>query len=51
MSQETLTKLECVDCHQVNYHTTRNKKTIKAKLELKKYCRTCKKHTAHKETK
>ena len=29
----------------------KNKKTIKEKLELKKYCSFCKKHAPHKETK
>jgi large subunit ribosomal protein L33 len=32
-----------------NYTTTKNKKTTPDKLELKKYCPTCRKHTAHKE--
>ncbi|MCK7472960.1 MAG: 50S ribosomal protein L33 [Rhodopseudomonas palustris] len=30
---------------------TKNKKNTPDKLELKKYCRCCRKHTAHKETK
>ena len=51
MSQENLIKLECTNCHRINYHSTKNKKTIKARLELKKYCKWCKKHTVHKETK
>ncbi|MDQ5970842.1 MAG: large subunit ribosomal protein [Patescibacteria group bacterium] len=51
MPQDNLIKLECADCHKINYHSNRNKKTIKAKLELQKYCRHCKKHTHHKETK
>ena len=33
------------------YTTTKNKRTTPDKLELKKYCPTCRKHTAHKETK
>ena len=52
MSQENLLKFECKDCKKINYYSTKNKKTLKAhRLELKKYCRHCKKHTAHKETK
>lgn len=51
MSQDRLAKLECTECHHVTYHSTRNKKTIKTRLELKKHCKFCKKHTAHKETK
>ncbi|MBE0568547.1 MAG: 50S ribosomal protein L33 [Deltaproteobacteria bacterium] len=43
--------LACADCKNRNYTTTKNKKTTPDKLELKKYCSTCRKHTAHKETK
>jgi large subunit ribosomal protein L33 len=43
--------LACSECDQRNYTTTRNKKKQQAKLELKKFCRHCRKHTLHKETK
>ncbi len=43
--------LACSDCKRRNYSTTKNKQTHKEKLELKKYCRWCKTHTLHKETK
>jgi large subunit ribosomal protein L33 len=43
--------LACVDCKERNYTTTKNKKTTPDKLELKKFCSRCRKHTAHKETK
>ena len=43
--------LACTDCKNRNYTTTKNKKTTPDKLELKKFCSTCRKHTAHKETK
>jgi large subunit ribosomal protein L33 len=42
--------LACADCKQRNYVTTKNKKTTTGKLEFKKYCLFCRKHTAHKET-
>jgi len=51
MPQDNLIKLECTECKRVMYHSTKNKKTIKARLELEKFCRNCKKHTKHKETK
>ncbi|PWB38333.1 MAG: 50S ribosomal protein L33 [Parcubacteria group bacterium] len=51
MSQDRLAKLECTVCHAINYYSTRNKKTIKERLEKKKHCTHCKKHTLHKETK
>ena len=34
-----------------NYNTMKNKKNTPDKLELNKYCRFCKKHTLHSETK
>jgi len=43
--------LACTECKRRNYTTTKNKKTTPDKLELKKFCSTCRKHTAHKETK
>lgn len=51
MPQDNLVKLQCTICKHVNYHTKRNKKKIKAKLELMKYCRWDKKPTLHKEAK
>lgn len=43
--------LQCGDCKRRNYTTTKNKKTTTAKLEFSKYCRFCRKHTKHRETK
>ncbi|MGQ9471074.1 MAG: 50S ribosomal protein L33 [Candidatus Aminicenantales bacterium] len=43
--------LQCSDCKRRNYTTTRNKKKQTEKLELRKYCRFCQKHTLHKEVK
>lgn len=52
MSQENLIKLECTICKcEPNYRSTKNKKVIKARLELMKHCPKCKKHTLHKENK
>ncbi|MFH0928305.1 MAG: 50S ribosomal protein L33 [bacterium] len=51
MSQDNLVKLECTECKKVNYTTNKNKKTIKERLGLSKYCKLCKKHVGHKETK
>ncbi|KAB8038077.1 50S ribosomal protein L33 [Silvanigrella paludirubra] len=33
------------------YSTTKNKKASTKKLELKKYCKYCRKHTLHRESK
>ncbi|MFO7709698.1 MAG: 50S ribosomal protein L33 [Desulfobacterales bacterium] len=46
-----LITLACSECKHRNYTTTKNKRTTPDKLELSKYCRFCRKHTAHKETK
>jgi len=43
--------LACGDCKRRNYSTTKNKKNTVDRLERKKYCRWCRKHTAHKEVK
>lgn len=50
MSQDFLIKLACSACKKVNYHSKKNKK-IKARLELNKFCKQCKKTEPHKETK
>ncbi len=42
--------LACTDCKQRNYNTKKNKKNTAERIELKKYCRFCKKHTLHRET-
>ncbi len=43
--------LRCNECKQRNYNTTKNKKNTPDRLELNKYCRFCRKHTVHTETK
>ena len=43
--------LECTVCKRRNYLTKKNKKKTPGRLELKKYCRFCRKHTPHRETK
>lgn len=43
--------LECTDCKERNYTTTKNRRTQTDRLEMQKFCSRCKKHTAHKETK
>ena len=43
--------LECTECKQRNYNKTKDKKNRRYRMGAKKYCRFCKKHTLHKETK
>ena len=42
---------ECSTCKRRNYNSTKNKKKTTGKLEMKKFCRHCRAHTVHKETK
>ncbi|MEK7094670.1 MAG: 50S ribosomal protein L33 [Patescibacteria group bacterium] len=51
MSQDNIIQMECTACKTVNYHSKKNKKTLKGRLELSKFCKVCKKHVGHKETK
>lgn len=51
MSQDNMIKFECTECKTINYFSRKNKKTLKTRLEMNKFCNTCKKHTMHKETK
>jgi len=43
--------LACSECKNRNYTTEKNKKKNKDRLELKKFCSNCRKHTVHKEIK
>lgn len=49
--REFRVKLECNECKKINYFTRKNKKNIKDRLEISKFCSHCRKHTIHKETK
>jgi large subunit ribosomal protein L33 len=42
--------LACEDCKNRNYTTTRNKRKHPARMEIKKFCPFCRKHTLHKQT-
>ena len=43
--------LECTECKNRNYNMTKDKKTHPERMETKKYCKFCRSHTLHKETK
>lgn len=43
--------LVCTECKGRNYDTDKNKKNDPDRMEIKKYCPKCKKHTVHKEGK
>jgi large subunit ribosomal protein L33 len=43
--------LQCTECKHRNYTTTKNRKKHPDRLELRKFCPNCGKHTLHKEVK
>ena len=43
--------LACTECKSRNYQTNKNKKNDPDRIEFNKYCKFCKKHTLHKESK
>jgi large subunit ribosomal protein L33 len=45
-----LITLACNDCKRRNYTATKNKRKHPDRVEFKKFCPFCRKHTPHKET-
>jgi large subunit ribosomal protein L33 len=43
--------LACTECKERNYTTQKNRRNDPGRMELKKYCSRCRKHTLHRETK
>ncbi len=43
--------LACTECKQRNYNTKKSKKNDPDRLEMNKFCKFCRKHTLHRETK
>ena len=41
----------CEECLSRNYTNNKNKLSHTERLEIKKFCKKCNKHTLHKETK
>lgn len=44
-------KIQCTVCKEFNYFLKKTKAMGDTKLEMSKFCNTCKKHTLHKENK
>jgi large subunit ribosomal protein L33 len=42
--------LACTECKRRNYSTKKDKRLHPDRMETSKYCRWCRKHTPHKET-
>ena len=51
MTERVRVALACAECGSRNYHTTRSDDSKKPRLEMKKHCPHCKRHTVHKESK
>ncbi|PKO15014.1 MAG: 50S ribosomal protein L33 [Chloroflexi bacterium HGW-Chloroflexi-10] len=43
--------LACGDCKERNYTSQKNRRNDPGRMELNKYCKRCRKHTLHRETK
>jgi large subunit ribosomal protein L33 len=42
--------LACEECKHRNYQTNKSKRNNPDRVTLRKYCRWCRKHTSHRET-
>ena len=42
--------LACEECKRCNYQSEKSKRNDPNRIELRKYCRWCGRHTDHKET-
>ena len=42
--------LACTECKRRNYTTKKNKQNNPERIEYKKYCKWCRTHTVHRET-
>jgi large subunit ribosomal protein L33 len=42
--------LACEECKRRNYQTNKSKRNNPDRIALQKYCRWCRRHTSHRET-
>lgn len=49
MARELVT-LTCTECNRRNYTTDKNKVLMPSRMEIKKFCKFCRAHVLHKET-
>ncbi|MEA2265182.1 MAG: large subunit ribosomal protein, partial [Solirubrobacteraceae bacterium] len=42
--------LACEECKRRNYQTNKSKRNNPDRISLRKYCRWCRRHTGHRET-
>jgi large subunit ribosomal protein L33 len=51
VKKKPFTKFQCSSCKTINYFVKKSKAAAEEKLEMKKFCSKCQKHTMHKEAK
>ncbi len=49
MARDIIT-LACTNCKRRNYTSMKSKKNDADRIELQKFCKWCRKHTLHRET-
>jgi len=49
--KKQFSKIQCTVCKNINYFTKKSKAAAEKKLEMMKFCNTCRKTTKHKEGK
>jgi large subunit ribosomal protein L33 len=42
--------MACTECKRRNYTSVKNRINDRDRIELRKYCRWCRRHTLHRET-
>jgi large subunit ribosomal protein L33 len=42
--------MECTQCRNRNYRTEKNPRNDPDRIEMKKYCKVCRTHTVHRQT-
>jgi large subunit ribosomal protein L33 len=49
-AERMLITLACNECRERTYHTEKNRRNDPDRMELRKYCPRCRRHTDHRET-
>ena len=47
---QRLARMLCEECKRRNYQTNKSKRNNPDRIALRKYCRWCRRHTSHRET-
>ncbi len=44
-----IVNMQCTDCRERNYTSSKNRRNDTQRLELRKYCSRCREHRVHRE--